>query len=93
MFKQSCLNQREGPAPPLPCRRNAGIFTLIELMLTIAVIAILAMLLLPALNKARQLSQKTGCISNLKQIGTAVALYQTDKGWSSTFIDLLCHLG
>lgn len=79
MFKQSCLNQREGPAPPLPCRRNAGIFTLIELMLTIAVIAILAMLLLPALNKARQLSQKTGCISNLKQIGTAVALYQTDN--------------
>ena len=59
-------------------KRNSY-FTLIELLVVIAIIAILAAILLPALNSARQSGIKTDCVSNLSNLGKLVAMYADDN--------------
>ena len=62
--------------------RKRQIFTLIELLILISIIAILAAILLPALNKARMIAHQTACINNQSQIMKAYLMYADDNaGW------------
>ncbi len=54
-------------------KRNS--FTLVELLITIGIIALLAGLLIPAAGRARETARRAGCLSNLKQIGAGLEMY------------------
>ena len=58
-------------------KSKAG-FTLIELLVVIAIIAILAAILFPVFAQAREKARQTACLSNMKQIGTAILMYTQD---------------
>src|SRR5689334_16347335 len=65
------------PAPQPGCTPRA--FTLIELLTVIALIAILAAILFPVFGQARSKARQATCQSNLKQMGTAFAMYAADN--------------
>jgi len=62
----------------LQLKRDRKGFTLIELLVVIAIIAILAAILFPVFARARRAAQRTSCLNNLKQIGIAVNMYESD---------------
>ena len=72
------------PASPGDCgaggaRRSAGAFTLVELLLVIAVIAVLAALLMPALATVQAKSKRVACLDNLKQSALSFQMYTADN--------------
>jgi prepilin-type N-terminal cleavage/methylation domain-containing protein/prepilin-type processing-associated H-X9-DG protein len=60
-------------------RRKLNAFTLIELLVVIAIIALLISILLPSLSRARELSKRLVCASNIKGIGTSAKIYANDN--------------
>lgn len=58
--------------------RNRSGFTLIELLIVLAIIAIVAAMMLPAILEVREMGRQTACLSSLKQLAAAAHLYATD---------------
>jgi prepilin-type N-terminal cleavage/methylation domain-containing protein/prepilin-type processing-associated H-X9-DG protein len=65
----------------LPSRTRRA-FTLVELLVVIGIIAVLISILLPAMNRAREMSKRTGCASNLRQLAFGAIMYAGEnRGW------------
>src|ERR1043166_8993639 len=84
---------RRSHSSNLPGFPLSAAFTLIELLIVVAIIAILAAILLPVLSKAKQKGYQATCANNLKQIYLAFSLYADDYGsaypWTLYWFDYL----
>ena len=78
----TCAAMSLSPAEFRQCRVSRG-FTLVELLVVIAIVMLLAALMFPVLMRAREAARKTVCVSNLRQIGIAFAMYIDD--WDGCF--------
>ncbi|MEP0842266.1 MAG: prepilin-type N-terminal cleavage/methylation domain-containing protein [Phycisphaerae bacterium] len=70
---------------PTPRRRRSGrsrAFTLIEVLVVVAIIALLVAILIPSLTAARRQARSAACLSNMKNIGSSMGMYQgAHRGW------------
>ena len=63
---------------------NKGGFTLVEIMIVVAIIGLLAAIAIPNFMRARETAQKNACLANLKQIDGAITLWALDEGQGSS---------